>query len=566
MGFQGGGKSRGLEQLLQHTDLGYSVPEYDQIDVSYYDAVEKQEQMALMASFLSASKKPDKRVMPYVASKLPTVIEERVSELANKYKGKNVIVRSDSFREDGKHSFAGIYKSVEVERASKKKLIDAVTQVYASLYSDKAKRYRQEHNIPDDKMGIIIQKFIEPNWAGVMYTSNPSFPSDLSVEFCPGRNTVVKGEGPTWIKEFEKRTKDSVFESENFRYVEEEQEKIVDKLAEIGINLEKLIGPSYIEFLVKDKKIFLVQRREVTDLEEPVDVEIPKYDKEQYIGFTNVMRGKGKFTLPVVCITDTSALGQMVSILSLADPRKAEEEIRKYFDKIMQLDEKYKDGYVLLTPHFDATVIKEWGVFASSKVPHKPTMDILTPHKKAVITTTHGLVSSHIMTVARERGIAYAGFERGEEVFKDVFTGDVLSVYFKKRKAFVYKEKTPLKSMKETHPKASIKIKKRKKGYVSFETPNYDYLGSHKSIVNDFEYFLNHNTNYEWKRITIAHDMGAVFTNSKEKSIYLSIAAQHGSYYDWSLLHDSCIIGFKKPLPKQEFDDILKRYVKYVKK
>ncbi|MBW2991103.1 PEP/pyruvate-binding domain-containing protein [Candidatus Woesearchaeota archaeon] len=496
------------------------------------------------------------------------IFKKKVDELAKKYKGRDIIVRSDSLREDSMHSFAGIYDSVVVKRASKKKLINAVTKVYASLNSEKAKRYRQEHNIPDDKMGIIIQRFIEPYIAGIMYTSNSSYPSDLTIEYCDGRFDVIEeGYQPT-IKDFEKRTRQLVFESEDCKGLghDWEEYKIISKVRDIGIKLEKIIGPSDIEFVVKNKKIYLVQRRDITDLEEPEDVKIPKYDKEQYIGFTDVMRGKGKVTLPVVAIEDMHNLGERVTLLSMVSRSRAENEIKNHYDNIMELNEKYKDGYILLTPHFDKTVIKSWGIFSSSKVPDDPTLDRLTPNKKAVITTRFGSICSHIMTVARERGIAYAGFEgyKDDTLFEGVHTGDILSIYFKKRRAYVYKEKIPVRSIKETHPKISIKIKKRKTGIV-FETPDYKYLDSHKPVVIDFEYFLNNNTDDEWKRTEIGDHMGTPFTNTKGISIYLGMAAHHGISYMWWLDRESCIIGFEKPLSKKAFNEIEEKYVKHIK-
>ena len=44
------------------------------------------------------------------------------------------------------------------------------------------------------------------------------------------------------------------------------------------------------------------------------------------------------------------------------------------------------------------------------------------------------------MTVAREKGIVYAGFMNDPYLFEDVSSGDMLSIYFKGRKAIVFEE------------------------------------------------------------------------------------------------------------------------------
>ncbi|MBW2991104.1 hypothetical protein KY348_05375 [Candidatus Woesearchaeota archaeon] len=72
-----GGKSRGLEQLLQHTALGYDVPEYEQIDTALSDSVERQYLMAKMASLINARRLDNKEVVPFAPTRLPDDIQKK---------------------------------------------------------------------------------------------------------------------------------------------------------------------------------------------------------------------------------------------------------------------------------------------------------------------------------------------------------------------------------------------------------------------------------------------------------------------------------------------------------
>ena len=204
-----GGKSRGLEELITSSDLGYFVPEYESVRMEYFESILRQHLVSRLTSLLTNSQ--------FTVTKLPEQFNAVLKILADKYKRRQVMVRSNSYLEDGDHSFAGIYDSFLVDEVNEANLHEAFIQVYSSTFSEKAKKYREQHGLSEDKMSIIVQEFIEPDQSGVMYTSNPTYPDDLSIEFTNGRNTVVEGTGNSFIIDYDKATSKRTFESERKR-------------------------------------------------------------------------------------------------------------------------------------------------------------------------------------------------------------------------------------------------------------------------------------------------------------------------------------------------------------
>ncbi|HUV29471.1 MAG TPA: PEP/pyruvate-binding domain-containing protein [Acidobacteriota bacterium] len=119
-----------------------------------------------------------------------------------------LIVRSSSLLEDRMGAaFAGKYKSLFLaNHGSKQKrldaLLDAVAEVYASVFNPEAIRYRVEHNLLDfdEEMGVLIQevvgtragKYFLPTFAGAAFSENDlgSFPNvkrkDGLIRLVPG--------------------------------------------------------------------------------------------------------------------------------------------------------------------------------------------------------------------------------------------------------------------------------------------------------------------------------------------------------------------------------------------
>ncbi len=119
---------------------------------------------------------------------LPPDIVKGLSVALDDFGDVPLIVRSSSLLEDQVGmSFAGKYKSLFVaNRGSKEErlssLIDAIAEVYASLYGPDPIEYRSEHNLIDhhEEMGVLIQEVVGqqvgpyyfPAYAGVAFSQN----------------------------------------------------------------------------------------------------------------------------------------------------------------------------------------------------------------------------------------------------------------------------------------------------------------------------------------------------------------------------------------------------------
>jgi phosphohistidine swiveling domain-containing protein len=109
-----------------------------------------------------------------VTAKLP---EQLSDAILTKYLelGPPVAVRSSGVAEDrAGASFAGQHESV-LSITSEESLLDAVKRCWASLFSSRALSYSGFLEGPNDlmEMGVLIQKMVDADISGVMFTQNP---------------------------------------------------------------------------------------------------------------------------------------------------------------------------------------------------------------------------------------------------------------------------------------------------------------------------------------------------------------------------------------------------------
>ena len=84
---------------------------------------------------------------------------------------KTYAVRSSAIGEDGaNNSFAGQYETLTDVMVPK--IRDAVKQVAASAKSDRVEEYKNRNDISGEGIGIVIQEFVKPDYAGVIFTSD----------------------------------------------------------------------------------------------------------------------------------------------------------------------------------------------------------------------------------------------------------------------------------------------------------------------------------------------------------------------------------------------------------
>jgi pyruvate,water dikinase len=82
-------------------------------------------------------------------------------------------VRSSALSEDGAGaSFAGLYESF-LNIQGVPAVTEAVRSCYASLWSERAIRYRAARNIEDDAMALIVMALVPSDTSGVAFTAHP---------------------------------------------------------------------------------------------------------------------------------------------------------------------------------------------------------------------------------------------------------------------------------------------------------------------------------------------------------------------------------------------------------
>ncbi len=128
-------------------------------------------------------KHPDKPLLTRSENK-------RLTQLWKKLGTQVVAVRSSGANEDGADSsFAGVYESIlNVDR---KGLNDAVKEVYQSLCSERSAAYTQNSADNDavvelDQGGVVVQKMVPAEYAGVMFTEHPATTGAMMVEMVTG--------------------------------------------------------------------------------------------------------------------------------------------------------------------------------------------------------------------------------------------------------------------------------------------------------------------------------------------------------------------------------------------
>src|SRR3989344_4682473 len=98
-----GGKGAGLVWLSQNTDLGFEVPEFEVVDTSYYEEWQRQLGIAKLAAILKSKASGNRE---FVNVPFPRRLEEKCVELAQRFEGREVAVRSSAVvsEDSEKHS------------------------------------------------------------------------------------------------------------------------------------------------------------------------------------------------------------------------------------------------------------------------------------------------------------------------------------------------------------------------------------------------------------------------------------------------------------------------------
>lgn len=178
-----------------------------------------------------------------------------------------VAVRSSGANEDGADSsFAGVYESIlNVKRGE---LEEAIRTVYESLCSERSAEYTHHAAELDttaelDQGGVVVQKMVAAEYAGVMFTEHPATTGAMMVEMVTGLGEeLVSGNVTPDSFSYGKITSELL--QGTGEDAPEPPINIVPLLA-LGRELEAMFGhPQDIEWAYAKGKFYLLQARNIT--------------------------------------------------------------------------------------------------------------------------------------------------------------------------------------------------------------------------------------------------------------------------------------------------------------
>jgi pyruvate,water dikinase len=318
-----------------------------------------------------------------------------------------VAVRSSATIEDSKKaSFAGQQESYLGVRG-KSSLIEHVKKCWASLFTGRSVYYRIKKKFPIEKalIAVIVQKMINSDKSGVIFTRNPITQDEsvvIEAVFGLGEGIVSGKINPDHyvvsreLKIIENKVankkialiRNSAGNIDTIKLTEERSraqvltDSEIKRLANYSIELEEHYKiPQDIEFAIESREIYIVQTRPITTLEKKISEEV-----------------KGNLLLSGAGASPGVGSGIVKVIFNLNDLKKIQK------------------GDVLVTKMTNPDMV-------------------VTMQRAAAIVTDEGGLTSHAAIISREMGIpAVVGTEKatstlkeGMKVSVDGFNGKIYS-------------------------------------------------------------------------------------------------------------------------------------------
>ena len=332
-----------------------------------------------------------------------------------------VAVRSSSTAEDlGEASFAGQQESY-VNVKGNANLIEAVKKVFASLYTARAVYYRKKKGFGkvDISIAVIVQKMVDSDKSGVIFSKNPvDYSDDIIIEaVCGLGDGIVSGsikpdryvvdrnfeiKKTTILEKKVAFVRDSggdfktvpLTASMSSRQVLETVE--IKKLAQFALKLEEHYGkPQDIEFAISGHEIFLLQTRPITTLENK------KYRDKSKI--------EGKQILTGLAASPGVSSGTVKIVRSLDD-------LSKIAKGDVLVTEMTNPDMVVAMQRANAIVTDEGGMTAHAAIISR---ELGIPCVVGTEMATKSLEDGQEITVDGFEGIVYEG-KVGENVSKEV--------------------------------------------------------------------------------------------------------------------------------------------------
>ncbi len=291
---EGGGKALNLARM---TAQALPVPAWFCVSAEAFDLFISRN--GLEALLASAKAEPAWEELVRNAFLIAEVPQEVLAELqamleSSGLAGIKVAVRSSGLEEDGAaHSFAGQFSSFLYQQGLEQ-ITDSLRLCWASAYSQRVIAYRQEKGLSGQRlrMGVVVQKMVDAEAAGVAFSRHPIKILDrdlihISSVWGAGEGLVS---GLLDADDFEYRRSDDSIKSVVAKKTKalvakpegglveveigtarQDQPSLSDAqikaIAALAIRLEQLQNcPQDLEWVVEGHNIYLVQTRPITSL------------------------------------------------------------------------------------------------------------------------------------------------------------------------------------------------------------------------------------------------------------------------------------------------------------
>lgn len=187
-----------------------------------------------------------------------TELTELIASLSEKY---TYAVRSSAVGEDGQeNSFAGAYETIL--NVKKSDVMQAVYDIVLSAESERVDIYAENRNCRSGNIAVIIQKYIEPEYAGVIFTADTITASSSSMT-----GQYVRGAGEKLVSG---NGSDGSFRINTVKYSYDgpsEFRKYAKKLYRLAAKAADLYSCQLdIEWAVSENRLFILQARPITTM------------------------------------------------------------------------------------------------------------------------------------------------------------------------------------------------------------------------------------------------------------------------------------------------------------
>jgi phosphohistidine swiveling domain-containing protein/glycerol-3-phosphate acyltransferase PlsY len=196
-----------------------------------------------------------------------SLIENLKSQIANR-----MIVRSSAAGEDGDiSSAAGQYETIGPV-STEAELIAGIHRCRQSYWTSEAVSYRQQRQLPDTQMAVLIQPYIEGKVAGVMFSRNPlDGGSQIIIEALPGgAESVVGGQVTPLHLEIDFTQPEILQQTLNELEINSiVNPKLLAELVKQAQAIEAFFHgiPQDIEWTWDGEKVWILQSRPITNLQ-----------------------------------------------------------------------------------------------------------------------------------------------------------------------------------------------------------------------------------------------------------------------------------------------------------